>query len=776
MVVLPVGAWLLLWLLVARQGAVLGFPGLNRRAALVIAFGAHQVLLVAITEAASMGHHLTRGTVALAWLGIVLVLVASVRRELPCLAATGVDRIGALRHADRRLDDVRIGSASVAAMVAVLMALAWLYRPNNGDSLVYHLARVEHWVQNNSVHTFATHYLAQVELSPLSGYNFAHLHLLTGGDRLDGYPQLLATVVCVLGASELGRRLGLGRRGQVLTALLVMTIPNLVLEATSTQNNNFAAAVGVTLMVVLTSPLDGRWTRRAVAVGLSGGLVILVKGTLVALLGPLGLALLGIALYRAGREVGTRTVVLRASFAAIVAVVAVLVLAGPFVARNYEMFDAPNGPVTDSTISTNLTARAAAANIVRSTAGEFASGDGLFPSSASRVIQDALEHVYNQTGVDPNDVNYLLGTVPNAFQRTYEVDSERAEAYGANPFHTVLIVAAFVAIIAAFARDRRRYTLPLALAVSLALGFFAFTATARWSVFAVRYYTPSVVLWCPLIVLAMRALPRHAVRLVAVVLVAAAMPQLLNNGARSLIHPRYHFDNALAPYFLSKHFSEKGEAMKRRQVQSFSLTTATIADSACRRVGIANWILIEYPLWVGLRDRHWPGLMNDVQVTNESKRYEVPDFKPCALIRQVDKTYVSADAGKVAYRFHILALSVDPAELGRAAPPRGFEGDGQIDVYPGSGWQLGDHGPTAFLDGAVLYLRATEDGIATVRIQLSEPLHGSLKAPAAERVAVSGLGVMLRVRVGPGITELRLNPSGDSEIKARVSAVAVRRD
>ena len=49
-------------------------------------------------------------------------------------------------------------------------------------------------------------------------YNLAVLRLLTGGDSFDGYIQLLAAVICVLGASELAGRLGLSRRGQIFAA------------------------------------------------------------------------------------------------------------------------------------------------------------------------------------------------------------------------------------------------------------------------------------------------------------------------------------------------------------------------------------------------------------------------------------------------------------------------------------------------------------------------------------------------------------------------------
>ena len=73
---------------------------------------------------------------------------------------------------------------------------------------MYHLARVAHWIQNSSVDHYATHTTAQLELAPLQEFNMLHLHLLADTDRLDGFVQLAAFVVAIVGVSELARLLG----------------------------------------------------------------------------------------------------------------------------------------------------------------------------------------------------------------------------------------------------------------------------------------------------------------------------------------------------------------------------------------------------------------------------------------------------------------------------------------------------------------------------------------------------------------------------------------
>ena len=90
----------------------------------------------------------------------------------------------------------------VALILGILGYLAWSFLPSNADSLVYHLVRVEHWIQDRSISPFPTQYLAEVELSPLAEYNLAHFQLLAGTDRFDGYVELLACTICLVAVSE----------------------------------------------------------------------------------------------------------------------------------------------------------------------------------------------------------------------------------------------------------------------------------------------------------------------------------------------------------------------------------------------------------------------------------------------------------------------------------------------------------------------------------------------------------------------------------------------
>lgn len=742
--VVPVSLWLC-WLLAWRRPQLLGFPHLSRRGALIAAFALWQMLLVAITELSSLGGHLTAGALTAAWISVCVALALLVRENPRA------------RHSPRRLRagplDVALGAVVALVFLSLLAGIGWIYPPNNGDSMVYHLARVENWIQNQSVHPYATHYLANVELGPLNSYAFVNLHLLAGTDRLDGYLQWIAVVVCCLGVSELGRLLGLGCRGQAFAAVLCLTIPNVILEATSTQNNDLAAAVGVALVFWLAAPHGPATIRRAVGVGSVGGLAVLAKGTLIALLGPVVVVLLVLLLRGEGRRSGARKLMRQTATATIAAGIAACGVAAPFLLRNVEMFGSVSGPVTASTPSTGLSAEGAMGNVLRSAAMHFDVGDGgRDPISLwSRAVLAPTGRLFEVVGPDPADQHYFLGAVgENPFMRRDYAYFERTEEFGANPATVTLIAVTGGTFLTRLLRGRRDAARAAALAAGLAAGFVLFAATARWSPFAARYQIPSLVLWCPLVALAMRSWPRVGARAVAVLVVVLVLPALLDNTARSLTPPENDFDSPLARYFAPK---EKVGVIPR-----FEDATRAVAASGCTRVGLPSWVLREYPVWAGLRAYGWDGMMRAVGVTNQTARYEDLDFRPCALIGPAEATEITSAPGMASWRNRDLAWSIDVelVEPGTVAP--GFAGAEGISLLPGAGWTLTELGPTSFTPGAVLHLSTLTAAVVDLELVLAPGETGrGLVVESAERIDRARRSVILRgLSIPAGRSELRL--------------------
>jgi hypothetical protein len=96
-----------------------------------------------------------------------------------------------------------------------------------------------------------------------------------------------------------------------------------------------------------------------------------------------------------------------------------------------------------------------------------------------------------------------------------------------------------------------------------------------------------------------------------------------------------------------------------------------IVASGCDRLGIANWILLEYPIWVGLDHAGWRGKIEHVRVQNASATLAESGFEPCALVTEPRRgPRLDVPAGWSEFSYGELAAAFDPrsaARLGVAA-------------------------------------------------------------------------------------------------------------
>jgi hypothetical protein len=648
--VLPLAAGALVWATVHRRRAGLGLAILSARGTFLVAYAVTNGLLLAITEVASTGHRLTPGTTAASWAGAVVVLAAVAAR-------TGAIEPGRWR---RCVADGWRGAAAaerVAVVVAVafgsaLAAAALLYRPRTADSMMYHLTRVEHWVQNRTIAPFATHMIAQVDMAPLHEYGLTHLHLLTGSDRFDGLLQLLAYVVVVAGVSELARLLGGSRRAQVLASMVALTLPSAVLEGSSTQNDLFAAANALTLVLVVASwDTSGGvpYLPRAALVGLTGATAFLSKGTVLPTIGP---AVLGLALVWAVREVraaGTRRAAVRLAASAGVALAVALLAAGPFAARNVALFGSVNGSDEAGLLIEEPTLAATAANTIRAVGSNFRIGDGESGAEhqLSEVALRAAQWAFDLTGVEPDDTRYLLGGESDVFERRDYGIYQRYAEYGANPWHVLLLAAAGPALVVQAWRRRRDWSGPV-LAAGLAAGLVAFSGLVRWQIFGVRFQLAMLVVACALIALVLAPFGPALGAVVVALLVVASVPMLVDNAERPLVDPTYDDADTYLEHYLPDDTAASTSAADQ------DTTAAAMVASGCDRFGLANWIPFEYPLWVALDHHGWSGDLQAVGVTNDSADAAGP-FEPCGLVGMFPIDGDLAGAGE-RHRFGALEL------------------------------------------------------------------------------------------------------------------------
>ncbi len=655
--------------------------------------------------------------------------------------------------------------AVIALIMVTLMVEGSIYPPANGDSMVYHLARVSHWIQNRSIAPFSTHYLAQVELSPLSEYNLAHLHLLSGTDRFDWSMQWFAALVCIVGASELARLFGASRRTQIAASVICATIPSGVLLAVTTENDYFAAATGVGLLVVLAAySFRGRWIVRTMALGVAAGLAYLAKGTMPSMIGPVAITLFGLAIYRSLRATKGRITAPNVVGWVAVAGASVAAVVGPFVTQTWLLFGSVIGPTSKSTIGTPVSFASFGANVVRSTAANFDIGDAMSGLSTytSMVVLGILRHLYPLFGVSAQDPRFVFTPVTDPLLvKNYAFD-QRLSDIGANPWHVLLAVASLVVLTVGVLRGAKDLRVPLVVGLALSAGFIFFSGVARWSLYEVRYAMPLLVVWSAVIAVALARLPHWITRLVLLGLVVACLPQLLNEVERPLVPPIDYHGSFLAPYFPGNQ-TRSGNP----RASDYQTVTTMLAQSTCRRASIGNWILDEYPLWVGLQHDHWGGLLNDFDVHNQTTSL-VPSYRPCASITQQEPDYVTPNNGTVNAQLGNLALSLDPGDAGtvRTPVPRFDSRVPGVGLLPGGGWTMAGYGDLPLLGPrGSLYVFSPDSRRVEIQFNLlsgGRPPTITVSGPDGPPVVadVSSHTIHAEISVHAGVNRLGLSVTG----------------
>jgi hypothetical protein len=524
------------------------------------------------------------------------VIVSHLALAIAAVVATRGDVASPLVQMPRRtLRAVRrLGIPGVLAVpIGILLAISAVrYAPNNWDSMTYHLARVAHWIQNQSVDVYPTNISRQITLGPGAEYLLLVAQVVADSDRLANFLQLACWVLITLAAPSLARLAGAPARIATWAAPLVASAPMVVLQATSTQNDLVSAVMGVAIVAAATPFLHAgraRWGWSDVAaLAVAGAAAVLVKPLVVFALSPVVIAALAGAVRGAvaGPRRGERGLAFLTASAAFAALVA------PDVLRRAT--GAPEG--ADDF-----------AQFLYPLFGEW--GDRF-----ANIIRGAAHHL----------------PVPTAWADALGMDARRLcggsslctpivlnahEDYAGNPL-TALAVVALVAVAALGWRTLRG--LPRASVLVLPACWIVFHLFVRENPWVSRLQTPLVVL-APLALgaLAVRR-PPYASRpsaawfapLVVVSVLAGA-----NAARENMTRPPLE-----RPWWSSPERSYYAAALPEL-ADDHDYALAVASETGCRALGLhIGWDSYDYPLT-------WRAMKRDIEV-----RHVVgPDAWPCVI-------------------------------------------------------------------------------------------------------------------------------------------------
>lgn len=515
-------------------------------------------LVAAVTEVLGFFHCLTHPSIMVFWLLVLLVVLGFWMQQCRCQRkAMDIRRTFGLLSGDEKL----LVSLMVA-YVSITGVIAYVAPPNTWDSMTYHMSRVMHWMQNQSVDHYPTAIDRQLFINPFSEYVILHFQLLAGSDRFANFVQWFSFIGCILGVSVIAKWLGADREGRIFSMAIVVSIPMAILQSTSTQTDLVVAYWGVCCVAFLVKWRATQEDRDWIGLSLGVGLLALTKTTGLFVITPFGVWAL---------VMGFRRYKVKFLGLMLASAVIVLLLLSPFLLRNIEAYHNPLG-ATETVEKMNY-----------------------LDAGYKRALSSVLLNIGLHLGTPSEKVNLLLEKGILAIHRCLEVKRGRyflvemstSEDSAGNFWHLVLFCGVLFLLPW---RKKKDWDLPL-YAVVLVGGFMLQSIALGWSPWRSRYHTILFVLAAPLMACALGEVRRRRVYpLLIFFLMLTSLPWVLGNSSKPILSRDSIFTRPRAQqYFVAspdlyRPYLEAAEMVKARSVHSVGLI-----------MGEDSW---EYPFWV----------------------------------------------------------------------------------------------------------------------------------------------------------------------------------
>jgi 4-amino-4-deoxy-L-arabinose transferase-like glycosyltransferase len=500
-----------------------------------------------------------------------------------------------------------------------LGVIALFAPPNSYDAMSYHMSRVMHWIQDRNLMYYPTNISLQLFYPAFAEYVILHFQLLSGGDYWANAVQWLAMSGSLVAVSLIARELGAGRRGQILSALIAVTIPMGVLQATSTQTDYVDTLWLCTFLFFFL-----RWRKTlgrsyAILIGASLGLDLATKGVVMIY----ALPFLVWMLVEVVRRLNFRKICIDGGLAL---GVALLFYAGILyrITAYFHGQAAKMVSVNDSLINARLCWEGFLANLLRNTGLHL-----ITPSWQTNVgIKDAIYKIASVMHVDLNNKDWSFFGA--AFST---VDFRGIEEYLGNPLHLILFVTVTILFVG-FARFRNRDA-AIYLAACI-LGWIAFNLILKWQPYHSRFHLGLFVIFAPLAGFVIeRIMVRWLVTGIMGMLFLSAWVIVLIDANKPIFNSMSIFYPQDRPFL---HF------IRAESAQSIYLAYEEIGiglkKMGCKNIGlIMGQGDLEYLIWVALNPAADHAMrIESIYVSNASAAlpYPLGDFSPDAIIAHDD--------------------------------------------------------------------------------------------------------------------------------------------
>jgi hypothetical protein len=595
--IMPIVAWLLCFLYLRCRGTEWRTAFLSTS----VLWGVYATFL---TESLSLFTALSRPFLAAGWAvpaiaaGILLLRAGSFPKRLTIPTLT-------------RTDKLIVSTISVLLTLTLIQAV--VSPPNNSDSMTYHMARVMHWMQQGSVAHFPTSDLRQIELNPWAEFAIMQFQMLSGGDYLANVVQWFSMLGGVVGVSYIACLLGATGRGQLFSGLLAATLPMVLLQSSSTQNDlvvSFWLVCFVMFGMISSKEKPVFWI---VLMSSSLGLAILTKGTAYIYAFPFMLWFFA----KDVRSSWRRTVL---KYSAI-AIIVLLVNLGHY-QRNFRLFHSPLNSGSYPFSNDRMTPAVLLSNISRNVAIHL-----LTPSQElNRLPLGILESFHSAIGIRIDDPGT---TWPNtSFEKIRFIPHDD---YSGNPLHICLFGTVFFLVV----RNKYRGSHAFSHALATLAGFILFCVMLRWQPWHSRLHLPLFMLFSPVAGVVCAEMKKSwSIPVMTLMFSFGAFVWIIFNCFRPMVSLSSLVSTYPPSIFTTPRRLSYLNNLSKDKRESFLAVIDTVNAGKYKNIGLSfSDNTFEYPIWALTRERGEKApRIEHINVTNVSNTLPLAPFNPDIIL------------------------------------------------------------------------------------------------------------------------------------------------
>lgn len=484
-----------------------------------------------------------------------------------------------------------------------------LYAPITYDSLSYHLPRVEFWIQHQDIAYYATQTDRNLYQPPLAEYMVLQLRIIDNSDYFDFFIQWIFGLGNCIVASLIVSLMATAKKTQLIAFFVTATIPMLILQSGTTQNDLIHAFfISGAFLHFLLDIREGRKTT-IIWAGLAIGQAILTKGTAYIFLMPI---CSWWGLNRVIEVYQKRLLFSKLVFQILILVAFYLGNILTFYARNYEYIGSPLGISKDLYYHYNNQSHSLAdmVSVISRNVGLHFGLPGLHKATEMLLLW-FHEHLLNQPLNNP-------ATSFTHFDLPLLASTEDTVSCF---LHLILIILTSIYII------RKGNAMLRILLAIIGFSFLLFCYVVKFQIWHIRLHLPIFLLSAPLIAI---YLNQFKFKYIAFILLSISG---ISYAVFTFGRPLIKFPPLTSEVYFTHSRNTHYYTFETEYSKKIDSLIQFLEASSYKTIGIktddpyGNDAL--YPIMYKLRGKK---TFIPVQVTNESKKYQIDSPKPDCVI------------------------------------------------------------------------------------------------------------------------------------------------